>query len=152
MKNLLFTTAILALIGFWQPALAHGDEKHDDAATHSVEATLTKEQALAALQDGITMMEKTVSDAHRAEMFNDGPIMEQWHEKVAAIEEASSVLRKHSATLAEDKKKRLEGALNQLSKVLDDFHMATHEKDAKKSQAEVTKAKGALKLVESNIK
>lgn len=164
MKKLLLTTAILTLMGMQQPVLAHGDEKHDPATTPVVKSTvaketvltkeivLTKDKALAALQDGILMMEKTISDAHRAEMFNDGPIMEQWHEQVAMIQDAISVLRKHSATLEEDKKKRLDGALNQLTKVLGDFHVATHQKDVKQSQAEVAKAKGALKLVESAAK
>jgi hypothetical protein len=154
MKKLLLTTAILATIGFQQPAFAREGEDHEKH-THSekqVTVTMKPEAALKALQDGIAMMADTVSEKNREEMFADGPIMEKWHEEVSVIQDATTSLKQHATTLPDEKKKRLESSLNQLLKLLDDFHMATHNKDAAKAQAEVTKAKGALKLIEVNIK
>lgn len=154
MKKLLLTTAILVFASFQQPTLAHEGEDHSEH-THTekqVTVAIKPEEALKALQGGIAMMADTVSEKNQKEMFADGPIMEKWHEEVAVIQEAIASLKQHAATLSDEKKKRLESSLSQLLKLLDDFHMATHDKNAAKAQAEVTKAKGALKLIEVNIK
>lgn len=153
MKKLLLTTAILTTIGFQQPALAHEGEDHSEHAhTEKQTVAIKPEEALKALQGGIAMMADTVSEKNRKEMFADGLIMEKWHEEVAVIQEAIKLLKQHAATLPDEKKKRLESSLSQLLKLLDDFHIATHDKNVAKAQAEVTKAKGALKLIEVNIK
>jgi len=156
MKKLLLTTAILALSGLQQPALAHGDEKHEGhhstSSTGSASTEMKSEDALKILHEGIALMEETVSDKNREEMFANGPIMDKWHDKESAIREAAESLKKNPSSVSGDKKKRLESSINQLNKVLDDFHIATHNQDAAKAQAEVKKAKGALKLIEANIK
>ena len=154
MKKLLLTTAILAVLGFQQPSLAQGQKENSDPS-HSEEQApigIKPEDAVKALQNGIVMMADTVSEKNREEMFANGAIMEKWHEEVSAIQDTAASLKQHAATLPDEKKKRLESSLNQLLNLLDDFHIATHNKDAAKAQAEVAKAKGALKLIEANIK
>lgn len=154
MNKLLLTTAILALVGFQHPAMAREGEEHREHA-HSAKqetATTKPENALKALQNGIAMMADTISEKNQKEMLADGPIMDKWHEEVGVIQEVTASLKHHAATLPDEKKKRLESSLNQLLRLLDDFHIATHNKDVAKAQAEVTKAKGALKLIEANIK
>ena len=151
MKKLLLTTAILATIGFRQPALAQAGADHDAHSVKQMAAVMKLEDALKSLQKGIAMMADTVSEKNLKEMLADGPIMEKWHEEEGAIREAAASLKQHAATLPDEKKKRLESSLSQFLNLLDDFHIATHNKDAAKARAEVTKTKGALKLIEANV-
>ncbi len=153
MKKLLLATAILTLTGLQQPAFAHGDEDHTGQQHEASSAeTRTPTEALAVLQEGVVLMAETVSEKNRAEMFADGPIMEKWHEKTVEMQESIDALKRHAATLTNDKKERLESSLNQLSRTLDDFHMMTHEKDPLKSEKEAKKAQGAVKMVEAALK
>lgn len=146
MKKLLLTTAMLALIGIQQPALAHGDEKHDEAHHESTAkapaaTVVTAEEALAKIQSGM----KTIS-ALVAEGKHD--IL---HDEIEKIEGSIAAL-KENKTLESDKKTRLESSLKQLSAQLDKVHSAADAKDAEKTKAEFRKAEGALKLVESAAK
>ncbi len=153
MKKLLLTAAIIALTGLNQPAFAHGNEDHGGQQHEaSIAETRNPTEALTVLQEGVVLMADTVSEKNRAEMFSDGPIMEKWHEKTVEMQESIDVLKRHAATLPNDKKTRLESSLNQFSKALDDFHVMTHEKDPVKSEKEAKKAQGAVKLIEASLK
>lgn len=148
MKKLLLTTAILAFAGLQQPALAHGDEKHEGqhteapAADSKATATATDAQsALAEIQAGMKTISTQISENKHDAM----------HYEIEKIEASINVL-KEKAGLEGDKKTRLEASLKQLSTQLGKVHSAADGKDAEKTKAEFKKAEGALRLVESNIK
>ena len=161
MKKLLLTTAILALAGFQQPALAHEGEdhskteqhgQHEPSAVHD-EATkiATKDDALKVLRDGVAFMDEAVNK-HKADLFANGKVMDQLHDVTVHIEEAAKFLEKDSESMEPTKKARLSSALKQLVKTTTDFHIGTHDKNLEKTLAELKKSQGALKLVESNVK
>lgn len=148
MKKLLLTTAILTLTGFQQPALAHGDEKHEE---HHSEAPATEaktvskatnvQEALSEIQTGMKTINTQISENKHDALHNE-------IEKI----EASINALKEKAGLEGDKKTRLEASLKQLSTQLGKVHSAADAKDAEKTKAEFKKAEGALKLVKSNVK
>lgn len=148
MNKLLLTTAILALIGFQQPALAHGDEKHEG---HHSEAPATEaktvskatnaQEALSEIQTGMKTINTQISENKHDALHNE-------IEKI----EASINALKEKAGLEGDKKNRLESSLKQLSTQLGKVHSAADTKDAEKTKAEFKKAEGALKLVENAAK
>lgn len=144
-------------------AIAHGTENHEQGEskhehpeemkqTQQEESKITKAEAINLLDEGIAAMALTMSDEKREEMFSNGPIMKEWHTHTVAIEDAISALRKESSMKDEGIKKRIDGALNQLSKTLDDFHTATHNRDTSKAETEIKKANGALKLLKVYLK
>ena len=78
MKKLLLTTAILAFAGFQQPALAHGDEKHEGhhteapAADSKAAATTTDAQsALAEIQAGMKTISTQISENKHDAMHDE---------------------------------------------------------------------------------
>lgn len=148
MKKLLLTTAILALSGLQQPALAHGDEKHEGhhaqapAADSKVGTTATDAQgALSEIQAGMKTISTQISENKHDAM----------HDEIEKIEASIKSLKEKSA-LEGDKKTRLEASLKQLSTQLGKVHSAADAKDAEKTKVEFKKAEGALKLVESAAK
>ena len=148
MKKLLLTTAILATIGFQQPALAHGDEKHegqhteDPAIAPKAISTATDAQgALTEIQAGMKTISTQISENKHDAM----------HDEIEKIEASIKALKEKSG-LEGDKKTRLEASLKQLSTQLGKVHSAADAKDAEKTKAEFKKAEGALKLLESNVK
>ena len=62
------------------------------------------------------------------------------------------MILQYAATLDESQRKRIEGSISQISEKMDDFHIATHDRDAAKSRKEVKKTKGMLKLLKSQLK
>lgn len=161
MKKLLLTTAILALAGFQQPALAHEGEdhykteqhgKHEGSNIHdSAVKIANKEDALTVMRDGVAFMEKAVKE-HQADLFANGKIMDQLHDVTVHIEEAAKFLEKDAENMDATKKARLTSALKQLIKTTTDFHIGTHDKNLEKTLSELKKSQGALKLVESAAK
>lgn len=150
---LIYAASFVILISL-QPMIsyAHGDEKHEEGTAHSDEKVQTKAQAIKSIEDGIVLMASTISDQNREEMFNDGPIMQTWHAKSTAIEEAMESIRKNIMAWEDSKKRRIEGAMKQLSKIMDDFHSATHKHDTKGAKTAVKKAEGSLKLLKVYLK
>lgn len=144
-KTLLLSCLVItfALFGA-ETALAHGDEPHDQK---SGEVALTKEQALAVLKKGVVTMESTISGENLKQIFNDGPMMQTWHSTDAMMRNAVEVLNHYAADLDELKKRRVQGALRYLSKSLNDFNIATHSRDTKKSITAVDRAKKAMHLL-----
>lgn len=146
MKKLLLTTAILALTGLQQPALAHGDEKHGDAhheaaAKAPVSTAATAQDALTEIQSGMKAVATQVAEGKHDTL----------HDQIEMIEKNIAALKEKSGTEGE-KKARLDSSLKQLSTQLGKVHSAADAKDAEKTKAEFKKAEGALKLVESNVK
>lgn len=145
MKKLLLTAAILTLTGLQQPAFAHGDEEHgehhQEATTETAMPAMTAPEALTSIQSGMTAIGSQI----------EAGTLDAIHEEIEKIDMAAQTL-KEKATIAEDKKARLESSLSQLSTQLDKLHEATDAKDAEKSKAEFKKAEGALKLVEAVLK
>ncbi len=148
MKKLLLTTAILATIGFQQPALAHGDEKHEGqhteahaSAPKTVSVAADAQGALTEIQAGMKTISTQISENKHDAM----------HDEIEKIEASIKLLKEKSA-LEGDKKTRLEASLKQLSAQLGKVHSAADAKDVEKTKAEFKKAEGALKLVESNAK
>lgn len=148
MKKLLLTTAILAFAGFQQPALAHGDAKHEEhhaeasaADSKASAATKDAQSALAEIQAGMKTISTQISENKHDAM----------HDEIEKIEASINALKEKSA-LEGDKKTRLEASLKQLSTQLGKVHSAADAKDAEKTKAEFKKAEGALKLLESNVK
>lgn len=148
MKKLLLTTAILALAGFQQPALAHGDEKHEDAhhestakAPAAAATAATAQEALTEIQSGMKAVATEVAEGKHDTL----------HDQIEKIEKSIASLKEKSG-LEGEKKARLDSSLKQLSTQLGKVHSAADAKDAEKTKAEFKKAEGALKLVESNVK
>ncbi len=145
MKKLLLTAAILALTGINQPAFAHGDEDHGDQPHGTtVEATLpatTAQESLTTIQTGMDTVGSQI-DAGQFDLT---------HAEIEKIDAAVKAL-KTSASVADDKKARLESSTNQFVAQLGKLHVATDAKDAEKSKTEYKKAQGAFKLIESNLK
>lgn len=145
MKKLLLTAAIIALTGLNQPAFAHGDEDHGtqphEAATEAATPALTAQEALGSIQTGMGTVGSQI-DAGQFDLT---------HEEIEKIDAAAKSL-KTSATVAEDKKARLESSINQFVAQLGKLHTVTDSKDAEKSLAEFKKAQGAFKLVEATLK
>ncbi len=148
MKKLLLTTAILATLGVQQPALAHGNKKHEGQHTEAPSAdpkavaTATDAQgALVEIQAGMKTISTQISENKYDAM----------HDEIEKIEASIKVLKEKSA-LEGDKKTRLESSLKQLSAQLGKVHSAADAKDAEKTKTEFKKAEGALKLLESNVK
>ena len=146
MKKIFITTAMLVLIGFQQPAMAHGDEKYDDAHHESsvkapAATVVTRQEALTEIQTGMKAVATQVAEGKHDSL----------HDEIEKIESSTAVL-KEKAGLAGDKKTRLESSLKQLSTQLGKVHNAADAKDAEKTKAAFKKAEGALKLVESAAK
>lgn len=148
MKKLLLTTAILATIGLQQPALAHGDEKHEGQHTEAPAidpkalSTATDAQgALTEIQAGMKTISTQISENKHDAM----------HDEIEKIEVSIKALKEKSV-LEGDKKTRLEASLRQLSTQLGKVHSAADAKDAEKTKTEFKKAEGAFKLVESAAK
>jgi hypothetical protein len=145
MKKLLLTAAILALVGLQQPTFAHGDEEHgehhQEAAAEMAAPTMMAEEALTSIQAGMTTLGSQI-EAGQLDLTH------------AEIEKINALLKslKASATVADDKKARLESSINQFVAQLGKLHTVADAKDAEKSKAEFKKAQGALKLVEANLK
>ena len=145
MKKLLLTAAILALTGLNQPAFAHGDEDHGSQAHETTaEATMpatTTQEALTSIQ--------TSMDAVGSQI--DAGQFDLTHAEIEKIDAVAKAL-KTSATVADDKKARLESSINQFVAQLGKLHVVADAKDAEKSKAEFKKAQGAFKLVEAALK
>ena len=131
--------------GAKQPAFAHGDEDHGtqphETATEAATPAMTAQEALASIQTGMDTVGSQI-DAGQFDLT---------HKEIEKIDAAAKSL-KTSATVAEDKKARLELSINQFVAQLGKLHTVTDSKDAEKSLAEFKKAQGALKLVESVLK
>ncbi len=145
MKKLMLTAAIVALTGLNQPAFAHGDEDHgsqphETTAEAKMPAT-TSQESLASIQTGMD----TVGSQIDAAQFD------LTHAEIEKIDAAAKTL-KTSATVADDKKVRLESSINQFVAQLGKLHVVADAKDAEKSKAEFKKAQGAFKLVEAALK
>lgn len=153
MKRIILGFMLTTALGISYPAWSQGHENQGEQNLQeiSVAAVRTPEESLKVLQDGVAIMMDSVSEKNREEMFANGPIMEKWHEETVKIQEATETLQQHAATLPDDKKTRLEGALSLFSKALDNFHAMTHEKDAQKSVKEAKKVQQVLKLIETNL-
>jgi len=145
MKKLLLTTAIIALTGLNQPAFAHGDEDHGnqphETSTEAAISATTAQESLTSIQTGMDMVGSQI-DAGQFDLT---------HVEIEKIDTATKAL-KTSASVADDKKARLESAINQFLAQLGKLHTVADAKDAEKSKAEFKKAQGALKLIESNLK
>jgi hypothetical protein len=148
MKKLLLATAILATIGFQQPALAHGDEKHEEKHTEApavapkaISTATDAQGVLTEIQAGMKTISTQISENKHDAM----------HDEIEKIEASIKALKEKSG-LEGDKKTRLEASLKQLSTQLGKVHSAADAKDAEKTKAEFKKAEGALKLLESNVK
>ena len=59
------------------------------------------------------------------------------------------MLKEKSTMVAGDKKAKLSSAIEQLDKVVDDFHHAAEEKDASKMRIGLNKIKGLLPLIQA---
>ena len=145
MKKLLLTVAIFALTGLSQPAFAHGDEDHGDqphetTAEASMPATTTQE-ALTSIQTSMDVLGSQI----------DAGQLDLTHAEIEKIDAAAKAL-KTSASVADDKKDRLESSINQFVAQLGKLHTVADAKDAEKSKAEFKKAQGAFKLVEAALK
>ena len=145
MKKLLLTAAILALTGLNQPAFAHGDEDHgsqphETTAEASMPATTTQE-ALTSIQTSMDVLGSQI----------DAGQLDLTHAEIEKIDAAAKAL-KTSASVADDKKDRLESSINQFIAQLGKLHTVADAKDAEKSKAEFKKAQGAFKLVEAALK
>lgn len=145
MKKLLLAATILALAGLNQPAFAHGNEDHGDqphemAMETTMPATATQEP-LISIQTGMDTLGSQI-DAGQFDLT---------HAEIEKIDTAAKAL-KISATVAEDKKARLESSINQFVAQLGKLHTVADAKDAEKSKAEFKKAQGAFKLVEAALK
>ena len=145
MKKLLLTVAIFALTGLSQPAFAHGDEDHGDlphetTAEASMPATTTQE-ALTSIQTSMDVLGSQI----------DAGQLDLTHAEIEKIDAAAKAL-KTSASVADDKKDRLESSINQFIAQLGKLHTVADAKDAEKSKAEFKKAQGAFKLVEAALK
>ena len=145
MKKLMLTAAIIALTGLNQPAFAHGDEDHGDQPHET-----TAEAAMPATttQEPLTSIQ-TSMDALGSQI--DAGQLDLTHAKIEKIDAAAKAL-KTSATVADDKKARLESSINQFVAQLGKLHTVADAKDAEKSKAEFKKAQGAFKLVEAALK
>ena len=73
------------------------------------------------------------------------------HAEIEKIDAAAKAL-KTSASVADDKKDRLESSINQFIAQLGKLHTVADAKDAEKSKSEFKKAQGAFKLVEAALK
>lgn len=93
-----------------------------------------------------TLITSKVSEAEKslaAKQFD--PI----HEIGEHIEAGVHVLKDKSTMVAGDKKAKLSSAIEQLDKVVDDFHHAAEEKDASKMGLGLSKIKGLLPLIQA---
>ena len=145
MKKLMLTAAILALTGLNQPAFAHGDEDHGsqphETTAEATIPTTTTQEALASIQAGLDALGSQI----------DAGQLDLTHAEIEKIDAAAKAL-KTSATVADDKKARLESSINQFVAQLGKLHTVADAKDAEKSKAEFKKAQGAFKLVEAALK
>ena len=71
------------------------------------------------------------------------------HEIGEHMEAAVHVLKDKSTMVADDKKAKLSSAIEQLDKVVDDFHHAAEEKDASRMGLGLSKIKGLLPLIQA---
>lgn len=145
MKKILLTAAIFALTGLSQPAFAHGDEDHGDQPHETTAETAmpaaTTQEALTSIQTGIDALGSQI----------DAGQLDLTHAEIEKINAAAKAL-KTSASVADDKKARLESSINQFVAQLGKLHTVADAKDAEKSKAEFKKAQGAFKLVEAALK
>ncbi len=145
MKKLMLTAAIIALTGLSQPAFAHGDEDH---GSQPHETTAEATMPAATTQEALTSIQ-TSMDAVGSQI--DAGQFDLTHAEIEKIDTAAKAL-KTSATVADDKKTRLESSINQFVAQLGKLHVVADAKDAEKSKAEFKKAQGAFKLVEAALK
>ncbi|NBX03537.1 MAG: hypothetical protein EBR02_05690 [Alphaproteobacteria bacterium] len=142
MKKFLISTAIVSALTFSFPVFAHEGEDHG-AHEHaeSVSKAANSQEALTQVKAGINIL---------GEMLAAGKL-DGMHEEIEKIEESTQAL-KNKAGFDGEKKTRLEAAVKQLNAQLGKVHTASDAKDIEKTKAELKKAEGALKLVESNFK
>ncbi len=146
MNKLFLTAAIVALTGLQQPAFAHGDEEHgtqphQESTAEMAMPAMTAQEALTSIKAGMDTVGSQI----------DVGQFDLTHVEIEKIDTAAKAL-KNGATVAEDKKTRLESSINQFVAQLGKLHTVADAKDAEKSKAEFKKAQGALKLIESNLK
>lgn len=144
----LFISAILGLSPM--TVSAHGGHDHD-ADTAVARETISLSSGLNRAQDLVAAMEESLSDAKRAELLADGPIMQTLHDKAVAVQEVLAAFEK-SPSLSPDQAKRLLPAYKQLLARFDAFHAATHEQNEADAVAELKKAQSALRLIETYSK
>lgn len=90
MKTVLLTFLVGTSLSLITSVFAQDNKDH--ATQNKIQnPSLQNQQAIMALEEGFAFMEETVSEKNREEMFNNGPIMEAWHEKLNAIGEATEV-------------------------------------------------------------
>lgn len=149
MKTVLLALLVGTSLSIASPVFAHGSEDHATSYISSElqDPSLQNSQAIMDLEEGFSFMEETISEKNIEEMFNGGPIMEAWHEKSIKIGEAIEYLDGYSQTLDKDQAARIIGVTERISEILNDFHIATHNKDKIAAEKEVTKGKSALKLL-----
>tara|TARA_R110000868_G_scaffold411035_1_gene701456 strand:- start:29562 stop:30044 length:483 start_codon:yes stop_codon:yes gene_type:complete len=138
MRKILLATLSLSLL---LPLSAYAGGSHGghgmakmDHSKMNMAMNQSQNAAYQVLVKGIDMMEKTGSDKYIKEMLSMGPIMEEWHETTEGIYDAIDALETYAATLGIDKKKALESSIEEYNDVLDTFHMATHDAEAKDVQ------------------
>ncbi|QQG35746.1 MAG: hypothetical protein HYS17_09580 [Micavibrio aeruginosavorus] len=132
---------------------SHSSHAESASAEAAVPAdSLTREQALKAINDAILYMEEALGEENRESLFNDGSVMETLHEKTVSMQEALEKLEVDADSLDKGNGVRLKAAIEQLSERANEYHIATHDKDAEKALAEVKKMMGALKLIELSLK
>ena len=141
-------------------AHSHGDKKadhkthkhqHHKKETKAKSGSLSIEQAIAKLDQGIIAMAKTMSPEKREEMFDNGPIMHEWHTHTNAIEDAIAALETHAKQKSETEQKYIEQSLEQIEDILADFHVATHDRKTEDALSEVKKATETLKKIKSHF-
>lgn len=147
MKKLLLTTLTLVTIAAYQPTIAHeGKDDHNHAKPAAEATQLTSKatsipEALSEVQAGMKSISRMVEAGK----------LDTIHTEIEKLEPALDIIRKNSA-LTGEKKTRLESSLSQLTSQLGKLHTVADSKDISKTKAELKKAEGALKLVESALK
>lgn len=146
-KYLFLTATLAGSIALAEPVLAHGDESHGAAsapepADHAqVGQPTLASGALASLQASVDAIDDQIAAGS----------LDAVHEEVEKAEAAIQAIQEQAA-IDVDRKPRLEAALRQLSGQLDRLHSTADGKDIEKTEMELKKVEGALRLVENALK
>ena len=116
------------------------------------EKTVTKDEAPKVLEKSLVVMGKTVSDKYFKEMFDNGPIMDEWHETMMDISDATDALYDYAEKLGGAKQAKIEAAIENFTDTLDEFHNETHERSVEGARKEVANAHKALNKIKNAIK
>lgn len=154
-KHTMLALTAITSFALLQPVLTSAHEGEDHGEHHKVESApakkISNEEALKVLDDGVKYMADAITEKNREDLFNGGPTMEKLHEITVGMQDAMKMLSENNQNLDTQKKARQDASLKQLTKAMDDYHAATHEKDAAKSDAELKKTQGTLKMVHAQF-